>query len=41
MISASAVYLSLAVVAVALVSWILFRLALRALSRYVRNLWPH
>jgi hypothetical protein len=40
-VSASAVYVLLAVLGVAVAVWLVYRIALRALRGYVRNLWPH
>jgi hypothetical protein len=37
----SMIYVALAVVAAALAAWLICRTALRAMRRYVRNLWPH
>ena len=34
-------YLTLAALAAAGAAWLLWRSALRAMRRYVRNLWPH
>jgi hypothetical protein len=34
-------YVLLAVFASALAAWLLWRVALKGLRRYVRNLWPH
>jgi hypothetical protein len=34
-------YLALGALALALAAWLLWRLAMSGLRRYVRNLWPH